>query len=86
MAILREELEKEEMYVEYLNKLLVEIEEHRKKSLKLEETSLDDILEEQHSLSVDHAISPRSVITIEFVCANFYQVEEGLESDRCLVF
>ena len=39
---LREELEKEEMYVEYLNKLLVEIEEHRKKSLKLEETSLDD--------------------------------------------
>ena len=42
VAILREELEKEEMYVEYLNKLLVEIEEHRKKSLKLEETSLDD--------------------------------------------
>ena len=76
MAILREELEKEEMYVEYLNKLLVEIEEHRKKSLKLEETSLDDILEEQHSLSVDHAISPRSVITIEFVGAYFSEVQE----------
>ena len=76
MAILREELEKEEMYVEHLNKLLVEIEEHRKKSLKLEETSLDDILEEQHSLSVDHAISPRSVITIEFVGAYFSEVQE----------
>ena len=32
VAILREELEKEEMYVEYLNKLLVDIEQHRKKS------------------------------------------------------
>ena len=32
VAILREELEKEEMYVEYLDKLLVDIEQHRKLS------------------------------------------------------
>ncbi len=30
VAILREELEKEEMYVEYLDKLLADIEQHRK--------------------------------------------------------
>ncbi len=30
VAFLREELEKEEMYVEYLNKLLIDIERHRK--------------------------------------------------------
>merc|ERR1712020_191441 len=30
VAILREELDKEEMYVEYLDKLLIDIEKHRK--------------------------------------------------------
>lgn len=40
VAILREELEKEEMYVEYLDKLLVDIEEHRKQQLPITDSSL----------------------------------------------
>ena len=39
VAFLREELEKEEMYVEYLDKLLADIERHRKQESRLDNSS-----------------------------------------------
>ena len=63
VAFLREELEKEEMYVEYLNKLLIDIERHRKQETHVAATC-DDITAISSSGPHDEEMTSQTVSAV----------------------
>lgn len=55
VSLLKEELEKEEFYVEYLERLLHDVEEHKKK-IEQEKTGVEEVKVENNDVITDNSV------------------------------